>query len=997
LLSSILSGLRPGCSPSWPASRDDPGTPAGSSLEPILREFTERWERGETPSAEEYLPRLSPDRASDAVELIYHAYCLAESAGLDPDPGEYLRRFPAQGESLERIFGLHETLDSVSLRLWTGHVDWPEVGDEIGPYRLLRELGRGGFARVFLAEQADLDHRLVVAKVSTRVTPEPRLLARARHSHIVEVLWHGSVDDGTFQLVVMPFLGGATLSAVLAERRRRGGRPTSGRDLLADLDRVSATEYPTATLARPAREILGGLSYFQALAWIVARLAEALDHAYGRGVAHGDIKPSNVLLTADGTPMLLDFNLAVGWQSPRSEDLPDDPGGTLPYMPPERLCAFADPSPTSLPRTLDRHRADLYSLGVVLLESLTGRPQAQPRGEACSARALAAALAASRRGDVGRMIRASGVPIPPALRAILARCLAPDPADRYRRAGELAEDLDRWRTDRALAFATESTWPSRLRRWARRNRSTLATATLCSIVGIAATLAVRSTFRSSLRDQATDKLNRIWDHADAGTFRFRHTGYSRPEEQGDPAENALRHLDLYDVLGPDDWRRRDDVRQLSEDDRAELECWLMEQTLRFARALGERRESVEDWRRALAALDRVLATRSLGPLETQRRILRDQLIQNEDQPPAPDHPTGDAPPRWMEEYMLGVEAEPSRPGEALAHYRNVLEVRPNSFWAHYRVAAIAFLRSDNPTAITHLRACLARRPNNPVLHGLLAGRLYAANRLDEALEECNKSLAIDPDRPEFYLSRAFIRYDLGQEESYDADLGRFDLLKGRRGLASFSHPGAPFSREIERVLGHHDVMRRDLATNPGDVDVRLLLAAQLQHLGDHEAALEEFDTVLEINPDHLLARFNRGMLLRKLQRDEAERDFAFLVEHPRLDDLLRYNHYAIRIFQHNSLDHLRHGRLQEAERAARLGLEHANRRKMLQDEAHYALARVYAVGARTRIDWAPLAIRHLRAAFRNKSIQHWFDHDPLLADQRATLTAALHRSPGEVR
>src|SRR5512135_1163751 len=267
--SSFPSRWRQARSQAWLAAQRDSVARSGSPLEALLTEFTERWERDEAPSAEEYLGRLTPDRSSDAVELIYHAYCLAE----------YVRRFPGQSESLGRLFGLHGALDSVQLRLWTEPVDWPKVGDEIGPYQLLRELGRGGFGRVFLAEQADLDSRLVVVKVSTRVTPEPRLLARARHSHIVEVLWHGLVDDGTFQLIAMPFLGGATLAAVLAERRRRGERPTSGRDLLADLDRVSATEYPTASLARPAREILEGLCYPKAVAWIVARLAEALDHA----------------------------------------------------------------------------------------------------------------------------------------------------------------------------------------------------------------------------------------------------------------------------------------------------------------------------------------------------------------------------------------------------------------------------------------------------------------------------------------------------------------------------------------------------------------------------------------------------------------------------------------------------------------------------------------------------------------------------------------------
>ena len=92
--------------------------------------------------------------------------------------------------------------------------------------------------------------------------------------------------------------------------RKRQTAPVSGRDLLADLDTVAAPEFPTVHPARPAREILAGLSYNQAVAWVGARLAEALDHAFSRDVAHGDVKPSNILLSADGNPMLLDFNLA---------------------------------------------------------------------------------------------------------------------------------------------------------------------------------------------------------------------------------------------------------------------------------------------------------------------------------------------------------------------------------------------------------------------------------------------------------------------------------------------------------------------------------------------------------------------------------------------------------------------------------------------------------------------------------------------------------------
>ena len=73
------------------------------------------------------------------------------------------------------------------------------------------------------------------------------------------------------------------------------------------------------------------------MAWITARLAEALDQPISRGVVHGDVKPSNIILTADGNPMLLDFNLARDW-SPKEQNRPlEDSGGTLAYMAPERL------------------------------------------------------------------------------------------------------------------------------------------------------------------------------------------------------------------------------------------------------------------------------------------------------------------------------------------------------------------------------------------------------------------------------------------------------------------------------------------------------------------------------------------------------------------------------------------------------------------------------------------------------------------------------------
>ena len=218
------------------AGDDGPGgaatDPAGDSmsmpgswrpeLPAVVHEFTEAWERGAAPVAEDYLGRLDPADIQGAVDLIYREYCLNEADGRAPDPAAYLARFPRYAEALRRLLRLHGACSPSMLGRLFGPAagsaipgemgpSLPEAGDSIGPYVLRRELGRGSFARVFLAEQADLENRLVVVKLATRSTREPWLLARARHAHIVEIVSHAVVDDA-FQLICMPFWGGATLA-----------------------------------------------------------------------------------------------------------------------------------------------------------------------------------------------------------------------------------------------------------------------------------------------------------------------------------------------------------------------------------------------------------------------------------------------------------------------------------------------------------------------------------------------------------------------------------------------------------------------------------------------------------------------------------------------------------------------------------------------------------------------------------------------------------------
>src|SRR4051812_25902790 len=210
-----------------------------------------------------------------------------------------------------------------------------QLGDEVLGFRLLRELGRGAFGRVFLARQGDLADREVVIKVSPSAGAESRLLARLQHANIVPV--YSVHRGGSLQAVCMPFFGATTLAHVMKELNQGPSLPQSGEALLRT---VRARRSTVADLAAPAPEgppipppeglptlpgakgpveVLPALSYADAVLWLAARLADGLAHAHERGIVHRDLKPANVLITDDGTPMLLDFNLSQDTRNDSAE------------------------------------------------------------------------------------------------------------------------------------------------------------------------------------------------------------------------------------------------------------------------------------------------------------------------------------------------------------------------------------------------------------------------------------------------------------------------------------------------------------------------------------------------------------------------------------------------------------------------------------------------------------------------------------------------------
>jgi serine/threonine-protein kinase len=296
---------------------------------------------------------------------------------------------------------------------------WPQVPG----FELVRLLGEGGMGRVYLARRGDAEVALKVLGPAERARADrlrvlvEEVFAPLRHDHLVRVHELIDADVGTF--LVMDLV--------------RGG------DTETQKKAWSALRLDAGLTSAQARERR------RAVALALERVARAVEHLHQRGVLHRDLKPANVLLDGDGLPHVCDYGLArrVGQDSgPTARHVAV---GTAEYMAPEQAKGRRD-------LTL---AADVWSLGAILYGLLTGRPPfVLPDGR------------------IDRAKQAEDAPPPTAgasaddadLNHICARCLARDPAARYRHAGELADDLRRYRD--GLRVRPRRSWGAWAREWA---------------------------------------------------------------------------------------------------------------------------------------------------------------------------------------------------------------------------------------------------------------------------------------------------------------------------------------------------------------------------------------------------------------------------------------------------------------------------------------------------------------------------------------------------
>lgn len=460
----------------WDAATEPPALagflPAGPPLlrrlaliELIKVDLEYRCQKPEhTRRIEQYLDEFPELGTSGAVpcELIYEEYHLRKLAGQQVDAREYFDRFPKQAPELGRLLGLESPHLSTSIGS-NSKFEEIEVGHKIDDFDLLTRLGRGAFATVFLARQQSMQ-RIVALKVSADRGNEPQTMALLDHPHIVRVFDQRQLPERKLRLLYMQYIPGGTLQTVCDGIRQLPPAMRTGQCLLDVIDQALANRGESPPTDSRLRARLAKASWPQVVCWLGSRLAAALDYAHSRGVLHRDVKPANVLVAADGTPKLADFNISF---SSKVEGATAAAyfGGSLAYMSPEQLEACSSAHDRTA-EDLDG-RSDIYSLGVVLWELLTGnRPFADVEPNSDWSKTLDTMIGQRRDGVPAATVAKLPSNCPAGLKQILLNCLSADRDKRYASPAGLSRQLELSLQPQVLTLLRPR--PGSVRNWVRR-------------------------------------------------------------------------------------------------------------------------------------------------------------------------------------------------------------------------------------------------------------------------------------------------------------------------------------------------------------------------------------------------------------------------------------------------------------------------------------------------------------------------------------------------
>lgn len=401
------------------------------------------------------------DAARDRLELLLTEFADEARKGRQPSIDEYANRYPELATEFRELVSLVASLEE-----WKSQKEIDSVREnlptkmaieQMGPYRVLRELGRGGMGVVFAAEDlrtrrrvaikmlpwkhvSDLDHR------KSRFQREAATIAGLNHPNIVPVYTVG--EWAGFQYYVMRWVEGMSLEWLI-RRLRSSPVPVADTEIRKHALDESGFMPALGAQGRPMPRAIGRDSW-KAFARIGVQVCRGLEAAHAKAVLHYDIKPANLLLDGSGRVVVTDFGVGNA-RDDDSEQAGDDVGllGTLRYMAPERFRGRAD------------ERTDLYALGATLYELVTLKPLFE---------------GATRRHLVNQILTTPPVPVrevnpavPRDLETIIMTALSKRSADRYASARAMAADLLLFIRGRPIV-ASRNTWVRQALGWLKSQK-----------------------------------------------------------------------------------------------------------------------------------------------------------------------------------------------------------------------------------------------------------------------------------------------------------------------------------------------------------------------------------------------------------------------------------------------------------------------------------------------------------------------------------------------
>jgi tetratricopeptide (TPR) repeat protein len=806
---------------------------AADLLEDLLAEQRRRWQDGEPAPVEEYLGR-HPALANDpeaVLDLIYNEVFLREQHGDPPRLEEYLSRFPYLADQVRAQFDVHHAFPVEAEDAGAAPVqDTRVVGSEGGPlrpqgereevsgYEVLRELGRGSMGVVFEARQLALKRPVALKmmrgygaaapEVRARFRTEAEAVARLQHANIVQVYEVGEHDGEPF--ISLELVGGQSLAQRLA------GTP------------------------QPPR----------AAAELCQTLARAMAHAHRQGIVHRDLKPGNVLLTPDGTPKITDFGLAKLLDSDTGQTRSEAFLGTPSYMAPEQARGDARGVGPA---------ADVYALGAILYECLTGRPPF--RGTTV----LETAEQVRSQDPVPPRRLQPGVPRD--LETVCLKCLEKQPHRRYAGAAELADDLRRFLAGETVQARPTTAW-HRAVKWARRRpaAAALIAVSLLAVLSLGGlALRQRQLWVDRARLDARERYRRFIQGRDTALF-------SKIYGQGLDPVRSLQEMQatgddaLAAVTGADGALAASPY--WTEAEKAEVRSGSYELLLVMADAFLQPGPAAGPPQpdQALRCLDRAARLGPVGRAYHERRGRCLGLLGQEAAAAREAELAGsDAEVTAADSFLEGdLRFQWHDLGKAAQAFNWVLGQQPDHFWAQYYLAFCDLEEEHYGEALARLTALLGRRPDfvwTRLLRGLASTQLHATDaaeadfaaaeqlhpegealyalhvhrgglnverkRFAEATDDLRQAVALQPDRHQAYKGLALLARGKGQYENA--------------------------LQWLDKALA--------LAPPPARAEIHALRADVLERAGRHGEAVRACDEALALRPDRADTHAVRGQAL----------------------------------------------------------------------------------------------------------------------------------------